>query len=332
MKRNTAFFTFVLLIVLIAIWPTKTYASHGPLLTGVVDDKALPALPPTSSGPGLLLPDSPLFFLDTLKQQLRLSFAVTPEARTKVHMEVAKERLAELRYMVARENRAAIRFDLQDMTEHVQKASVGLAATQFAGKNVSELAKQMNLAIREQQEALDILESQSTGEVKVLAKASQDGLLEAKLTVEDRLPEAELANEMRDDLARLVARNLATTGDVAKDLSLALTEYKYLASEAAKSSLSQKQQVLQNAIASHNSQLQKDAEQQLAFETKRQATLVKVQEDAVKAAEAAIAAVQKATFQVVATQQAVATLRNGTQAVAGASTSAAKVTPTPTPK
>src|ERR1035437_4242316 len=47
------------------------FADHQQDVLGVASAPVL-SIPPTSDGPGLILPDSPLFFLDQIKQEVRL--------------------------------------------------------------------------------------------------------------------------------------------------------------------------------------------------------------------------------------------------------------------
>ncbi len=168
-------------------------------------------IPPTTEGPGFLLPDSPLFFLDKLKQRIRLFFAFTPEAKAKVYTSVAGERFAELRFMLDRQNRAGIYTDLQGVAENFSGAADQLAMAKLSGKDVSRLARSINIDIKEKQDSLDILEKEETGSLKDEIIATQRSLLESKVKVEESLPAQDLAGEIRDDLNRELGENLDQT-------------------------------------------------------------------------------------------------------------------------
>ena len=177
---------------------------------GVSTASATPQIPPTVEGPGLILPDSPFFFFDQLKQEVRLFFAFSPEAKAKIHAAVAGERLAELRLMLLKNNPDAIKTDLNGVSVNLGKAADNIVAAQLTGRNIKDLAKIINDDIKRKQEVLDILEAESDGELKALVTSVQSSILESKVRVEDSLSEDELENEIRDDLNRQIEKESMT--------------------------------------------------------------------------------------------------------------------------
>src|SRR5258708_4914260 len=60
-------FIFCVLLFLI-VSQGSAFAQEQAVLGVETQPAVMPSIPPTSEGPGLLLPDSPFFFLDKLKQ------------------------------------------------------------------------------------------------------------------------------------------------------------------------------------------------------------------------------------------------------------------------
>lgn len=237
-------------------------------------------LPPTVEGPGLILPDSPLFFLDQLKQSSRVLLSFSPEDKARVYQDIAGERFAELRYMLAKNNKEASRLALLGISDNLQKASDELNQAQFAGKNITELAREINRDIKSKQQSLDLLENQTTGEMEKQAVAAGEALMAAKIKVEEVLPKDELENEIKEDLERMVAKDVENVTTSAQILQEDLEELNKQASDAAKSALTRREEALRKAIAEKNESLKKENERLLEAEKKKQQSLFAVQESA----------------------------------------------------
>src|SRR3989338_1846457 len=80
--------------VIVVLSSNSVSANHQEDVLGVASAETL-SIPPTAEGPGLVLPDSPLFFLDRLKQEFRLILAFTPEQKAKIHSAEAALRLSD---------------------------------------------------------------------------------------------------------------------------------------------------------------------------------------------------------------------------------------------
>ncbi|HKC14578.1 MAG TPA: DUF5667 domain-containing protein [Patescibacteria group bacterium] len=207
-------FIFCVLLFLI-VSQGSAFAQEQAVLGVETQPAVMPSIPPTSEGPGLLLPDSPFFFLDKLKQKLRVKIAFTNENRAKVHASIAGERWAELRYMLARNNKDGVFFDLQGVSSNFDEASTDLSKAKFDGRDVAVLAKNLNLAIKEKQQVLDNLDKQSKGELSLEVRRVQASLLNSKLVVENLLPAEDLRNEVVWDLQRKIQMNLVQASESA---------------------------------------------------------------------------------------------------------------------
>lgn len=281
--------SFVLLI-LILVTSQPVYARHRRVL-GVSTESAAVQIPPTTEGPGLVLPDSPFFFLDQIKQATRLFFAFSPEAKAKIHNAVAGERLAELRIMLSRQNSNGIETALEGISKNLEKAAENLSNAQLSGKDISEIARKINTDIKRRQESLDILESQVDGELGLMVSTAQASILQSKIEVEDGLPDDELENEIRDDLDREIERRIQKATDSAIELEDDLDDLEEEASKAAQKTLKRREEALKKAIEKRNESLKKIQEKLLESEKKKQEKLLEAQK---KSSEQAKQVIEKA--------------------------------------
>lgn len=280
----------VLSLALFALFASSVFAREKSVL-GLATSSDL-QMPPTVEGPGLILPDSPLFFLDQLKQNTRLLLAFTPEAKAKIHADIAGERMAELRFMLTKSNGSGIKITLSGVSDNLKSASRELSMARLSGKNVSALAKSINENIKRKQQGLDALESQvGESEFKTQVLATLQGIEEAKAEVEDALPQDELENEIRDGLNRKLARQVDAASDSAQQLRIDLLELERQATEASNKSLRRREEALRQAIAARNEALLKVEQRLLENERKKQEKLLEVQQ---KVAAQAKEAVEKA--------------------------------------
>lgn len=249
-------------------YPHVSSADYKEVLGVSSEESTKVSIPPTVEGPGFILPDSPFFFLDQLKQQVKLLTAVTPERKAKVHADVAGERFAELRFMLAKGDDKNVQKTILGVSDHYQSASREVAKAKFYGRDVAALAKKINDSIKPKQDVLDEL-GQAGGETGSSAKHVSGSLLEAKVRVEDSLKPADLENEIRDDLTR-VARVKAREGsDSATQLEKVVTELNRQASDSAQKSLRTREEALRRAIESKNAQLIQVKSRELEAEKKK---------------------------------------------------------------
>lgn len=224
MKRNYSLIFFSLILVIYVVFPRLVLASTVEDALGAAKESSTPSMQPTNEGPGLILPDNPLFILDQFKQSIRLALAITPEAKTKTYTAIAGERLAELRYMIARNNEKGMEIALSGMSDNLKMAASTISQSQFSGNDVSETALNLNINIKEKQQILDNLEKQSKGELKSQITIAQEKVLSAKLIVENILPIHEREKELTEDLERNINKEIAniksSTENIERNISV----------------------------------------------------------------------------------------------------------------
>lgn len=201
-----------LFLVLFLALPVSALA-YNPAILGESTTSAIPSIAPTVEGPGFILPDSKLFFLDRFKQKVRLFLAFRPEARAKVHVDVAGERLAELRLMLSRNNPKGISIALDGISGNLKDVDDEIYQAQLSGRDISNLAKTLNLSIKRLQDALDFLAVQATGDTAAQVNLAQSVAFKTKLRVTDSLPALEQQNELLDDLTRRAREQVQQSSD-----------------------------------------------------------------------------------------------------------------------
>ncbi len=282
--RKILSFSLVVLLFLLVL-PRPTFAFQHQILNEVLGDattSALPQIAPTSEGPGLILPDSPLFFLDQWKQAVRVFFAFTPQAKAQVYTSIAGQRLAQLRFMLAKNNSQAAQVALQGVSNNLRLAAAEVSQAQFQGQNVSALATQVNDSIKTKQDVLDSLEKSSTGVFNLSVQQAQESLFESKIQVEDSLPDNELQSEVKGDLARRIAERVSHASESAQLLKNDLEELQKEASAEAQTSLKNRQDQLEKLGN------KKAAEKLLEAEKTRQEKILEAQQKAAEQAREAL--------------------------------------------
>lgn len=253
MQRIISYSLLVALIYFIFVPQTQAMHRNEVLGTTTADL----SIPPTTEGPGFILPDSRFFFLDQLKQDFRLFFAFSPEAKAKVHAAIAGERLAELRFMLAKKSTTGINIALSGIADNLQKASQDLETARLHGKNVTALAQQINAEIKDKQDVLNGLAKQARGELEARVKVAETALKEAKITAEDSLPDHVLKQEIKQDMKREVENAVQDATRSATELDRSINVLTKLASEAAEKQQAKRQEALKHAIEQKNEQLQR---------------------------------------------------------------------------
>ena len=208
--------------------------------------------------------------------------AFTPEKKARVYESVAGERLAELRFMLAAKNREGIYTDLQGIADNFSGAKKELALAKLSGKDVSRLAKEINLNIRQTQDSLAVLENEETGSMKDEVATVQRSLFESKAAVEDDLPSQDLLGEIRDDLNLEVKENLDRTRtsvlELQKELDLL---QKYSAGETQKK-LAKEEEALKKALGRGNINLASSESEILRTEKSSQSAILAIQQQTVR--------------------------------------------------
>lgn len=251
-KRSAVFLSVLFALLLFLVFSTSVLAFSAKEVLGDSTVQVSLSIPPTAEGPGFILPDSPLFFLDKLKQEVRLFLAFTPEEKAKIHAAVAGERLAELQFMLAKNNVSGIRTALQGVADNLKKASDDLDSAKLSGRNINLLAKSINDSIKDKQQKLSVLEAKATGEIKAQVQATKEALKISKIKVEDNLPQDLLINEVVDDLNQEIDDNLNKATSSAKGINRAIEVLTRLASEAAQKNQIRREEALRQAIEVKN--------------------------------------------------------------------------------
>ncbi|MCL5438570.1 MAG: DUF5667 domain-containing protein [Patescibacteria group bacterium] len=296
MRKNSwvLVFFFILFLVFTTVFTPRVFANRHAKILGVATTSQQLSIPPTVEGPGLILPDSPLFFLDELKQEARIYTAITPETKAQIYKEIAGERFAELRFMLARNNKQGVELTLDGVKNNLEMAVNEVNQAQMRGKNVSKLAKTINDSIKEKQEVLDQLQSQTTGELKARIESVQESLLASKIKGEDSLALADLDNEIRYDLARRIKSGVRETIDSVELLQEQIDELNNQALEASKQMLARREEALNKTIQQKNEALVKTQEQLLNQEKEKQTKLLGAQTSALDQAKEALKAASQA--------------------------------------
>ena len=189
------------------------------------------SFPQIAAGPGVITPDSPLYFLDKAYQGFRLALA-SPEDKAKIRASIAGERLAELRLMMAKNDEKGINIALNEMTHEMDGAADDLVVASGRGNNVEDSAAEVNQKLKEQRFAIRSLIQQARGDLRLRLLAANESLKEAKVEVEGNLPEEHLLNEIEDDLTETVEEEADMATHSARRLEYAITQIDELASMA----------------------------------------------------------------------------------------------------
>lgn len=311
MKKNLGIFLYgVLFVSLLLALGKPVSAHHKEQVLGEATSASELVFPPTTAGTGFILPDSPLFFLDEVFQSLRLSLAFGSEGKARVRAQIAGERLAELRVMLSRNDPDGINTALTQLTKQVADASVDLADASSQGKDMSVLAKQFNETVKVDRKILGELASRSSGALKLQLQVARRALKEAKVEIEDELPEDELLKEVQEDLEDSVDENASDAESLVEKLERDLNELDKQATEAAKRSLKNREEALKKAIEEKNNELVKAEEKKLEIEKKKQEKLLDAQKKATIEARKAVADTKRAVRNLERAQDVVDEIRN----------------------
>jgi hypothetical protein len=278
-------FIFLFAVLSFFLIARPAFGYHYQEVLGSSDELSIP---PTVEGPGIVLPDSPFFFLDQIKQNVRVLFALSSEDKARVHAAIAGERMAELRYMLTRSNSEGINTALDGLNQNFKYAADNLSQAKFSGRDVALLSKQINDQIKEKLNVLKELESDTKGELKLSLNVVSQGLFESKVRIEEGLNEADLKNEIRDDINWKTERDLRVASDSAAELRMSLEDLKIEATSAANSSLKARQQMLELAIQEKNTELQREQQRLMEQEKLRQYQITKLNESAMQDAAAIV--------------------------------------------
>ena len=272
----------LLLFTLFFLLTAASYAHHKKAVLGESTSSSELDFPPVTAGPGLILPDSPFYFLDKVKQQIRLLITLSPKERAQVHSQIAGERLAELRIMLSRNNTEGINIALGELENETNLASDELFDADAQGQDVDELSKEINNVLKSHRDILDSLEEQATGVLQLRLALAKLAVKEAKNKAEDTLPETELENEIYDSLNHELEDSLHDAKNSTLTLTRVLEKLQQQASDSAKQNLRRREEALKRAIANQDKSLSTQQELLKKLEERRSELILKSQERALE--------------------------------------------------
>jgi len=153
----------------------------------------------TLPDPGLT-PDSPFYFLNRVGEALQEFFTFNPEAKARLELEFAAERISEIKLMLSEKGATlpGIEVARARLTENLAKASQVVVKIKTSGKDVAELAKEVSEKISSQKSTLSEVFSE---ELKNISEKEKD--LKEKIKEADKLAEVEKAKGFIKDLEAL---------------------------------------------------------------------------------------------------------------------------------
>lgn len=282
-----------LIVSFLVVSPQSVFAMRQSVLGTATT--ATVNMPATTDGPGLILPDSPFFFLDTIKQDVRLFFAFSPENKAKVHAQIAGERLAELRVMLAKNNQKGAVKALEGVSANLQSAVNDLEDAKLAGKDTSSLAEGLNTTINEKQATLSSLENQGGDILKTRVQVAKQTLKQAKLGVFSALPKDLQETELENEINRQIDDDVKDASESARGLEHSLDVLTKLASEAATKQQSNREEILKAVIEKKNELLTKQTKKELEIQKAKQEKVLELTKAQAETARETAKKVQEAT-------------------------------------
>lgn len=200
--------SFILpVLILLIVSPRGAVASHGEVLG--VENLTKNLNTGLFEGPGILLPDSPLYFVDIWRDNLSLILAsFTPEKKAKLHLRIAAEKITEIKILIEEKGIEARGLDtaLSNITSNVSGARRVIERQKGLGADVRKLAEELNVTINEQKFALRVLQDAVDYPTSLKLLAAEKGMRLDEAEIEDELMQDLLQNEIRDEIAREIEK------------------------------------------------------------------------------------------------------------------------------
>ncbi|MHB9019437.1 MAG: DUF5667 domain-containing protein [Minisyncoccota bacterium] len=148
--------------------------------------------------PGLT-PDSPFYFLNRVGEALQEFFTFNPEARARLELQFAEERISEIKAMLIEKGATlpAIETAKTYLTENLAKASEAVTKVKTSGGDVVGLAKEISDKINSRKLALSSVFTEN-----------EKNLLEQERSIREKIKEADLAGDV--EKAKDLVKNLDT--------------------------------------------------------------------------------------------------------------------------
>lgn len=159
----------------------------------------------TLPNPGLT-PDSPFYFLNRVGEALQEFFTFNPEAKARLELQFAAERIAEIKAILEAKGAAAPGIETAKtiLNANLAKASLAVISERAAGRDVSELGKEVSDKISSQKLTLSGIFGERHRKLSEKEKTARELLKEA-----DKKGDEEKAKELAKDLSELASEKAA---------------------------------------------------------------------------------------------------------------------------
>jgi len=287
MNKKVISIAFIFLLVILS--PKSLFASAREEVLG--DSTNTNLFPPVAAGTGFLLPDSPIYFADKIFQNLKLALAFAPENKALLEGQILGERLAELRVMHASGNSDGINTALLEIEKEAKNAAYDLKVAAANGRDVSQIAKQVNDYLRDYRNIIAIASSNSSDELSLRLDSTNLSLLSSKVDVDEFLNQADLDDAIQSDLNSEVENVVLGTSTKAEKTEKKINALEKRASKAAE--LQAKKDAVKNFVETKKAENKKllQQKQQLQDQKKK---LLEEQKKKLEAAREALKKVKEA--------------------------------------
>lgn len=212
------------LITILLAFPSKSFATNTHPLKEILGVSSASELPATIEGPGFVLPQSPLYVLDKLKQNILLSLSFSPDKKIETYNAIAGERIAELKIEIEDGEVQGIDTALAELTSTISQARGEVENLNRRGKLNPQIALKLNDDIRSRFVYLNNIEAQLTGSLKTKVKAAARSLLEDKIKIAIFLPSDIASKEEENDLKLAINQSIEDMTDSTAILQKAFEE------------------------------------------------------------------------------------------------------------
>lgn len=247
-----------------------------------------PAIP---AAPGMFLPDSSLYILDILFKELSIALAPALPQKAQIMAEASQERLAEAGIMLKRQNPRGTGVALTAMADEVMGAVMQLKKAKAQGEDVTKPIFSLNEQIKSQRFLLRQVSEQTDGSSKAQLELARQRLDEAKIVLEEELPDDVLQKELQLVANEKIDEIVAGTTDDTIVLDAYVQSLKNEMDASAKQSLLHRQQAVKEVLEETNARVSQEKLRIIAEEQKKE---VAEMERKMEAADLAKKSVQEA--------------------------------------
>lgn len=181
--------------------PALAFANHGDVLGTRTESSRVDLS--VNQGPGFLLPTSPIYFVDLLRDNLGLLLHSYNDAvEAKFHLQLAGERISEINMMLDQKEITprALDMALENMSENIEGAAQRLKLAKNKGNDVEQLASDLNDIINDEKDSLRAIASKTDAETTLKIAAKLAKIREIETGVEDEMAAGALEREIVAEL------------------------------------------------------------------------------------------------------------------------------------